>query len=199
MVGRARVADVHAWLNELNIEGLPQIDDRPLRACLVAYGGVGVIFVDVTDSVAERRLSLAHEISHFLLDYLLVRERIATYDTGLLAVLDGIRQPTGQEQLQALIANVPLKVHTHLFERGPEGGFHSRDAMAAENRAEQVAWELLAPRDEVMQRVSSSSRSPIEVLRDEFGLPAAAAIRYGAFLARLMEADPVDRWLDDLN
>jgi hypothetical protein len=191
------VADVRAWLSERGVDVLADVADRSLRACLVAYGGVGVVFVDATDSTAERRLSLAHEASHFLLDYLLVRERVAGYEPALLDVLDGAREPTGDEQLEALVANVPLGVHTHLFERGPGGVLHNRSALVTENRAEQVAWELLAPRDEVMQRASSSSRTPTEVLRDDFGLPVEAATTYGTFLDRLAGV-PTDGWLDGL-
>jgi len=195
-VSGLRVLDVRAWLSERGVGVLADVADRPLRACLVAYGGVGVIFVDAADSAAERRLSLAHEASHLLLDYLLVRERVAAYEPALLEVLDGLREPTSEEQLEALVANVPLGVHTHLFERGPGGGLHSRSALVTENRAEQMAWELLAPRDEVIQR--ASSRGPGEVLREDFGLPVDAAAAYARFLERLMGASPSDRWLDGL-
>lgn len=193
-VAGLHVADVRGWLGDRDVEVLDGVADRPLRACLVAYGGVGVVFVDAADSDAERRLSLAHEASHLVLDYLLVRDRVAAYDPALLDVLDGIRTPSSTEQLEALVANVPLGIRTHLLERGPRGALHNRGAMLTENRAEQVAWELLAPRDEVIQR-SSSPRRPNEVLRAEFGLPTDAAMAYGAFLERL-SASTADPWWD---
>ena len=48
--------------------------NRPLRACLVARFGNGIAFIDGTDSEDEQRFSLAHELSHFLRDYLAPRE-----------------------------------------------------------------------------------------------------------------------------
>lgn len=51
--------------------------DRALRACLVAFRGRGVIFLDAADAAAEFRFSLAHEAAHFIVDYLVPRERFS--------------------------------------------------------------------------------------------------------------------------
>src|SRR5207248_1718082 len=43
--------------------------DRPLRGCLTASGGYGIIFLDAADPEDEQRFTLAHEVAHFLRDY----------------------------------------------------------------------------------------------------------------------------------
>src|SRR4051812_4215291 len=70
-IPRLRVASVCAWLSEYGLPAIVPIGDRELRACVVAACGRGVIFIDGSDPLDEQRLSLAHELAHFLLDYLL--------------------------------------------------------------------------------------------------------------------------------
>ena len=69
------VDSVEGWLRRQDVPFGLGCHDRNLRACIVSYGGTGLIFLDATDSEDELRFSLAHEVSHFLLDYLLPRRR----------------------------------------------------------------------------------------------------------------------------
>src|SRR5437870_3676839 len=48
--------------------------ERALHGCVVALRGQGAIFLDADDSINTKRFTLAHEIAHFLQDYLLPRE-----------------------------------------------------------------------------------------------------------------------------
>ena len=190
------VEDVRAHLNPQAAEPLASLPNRRVHACLLAYAGVGVIFVDATDDDRERRVNLAHETSHFLVDYLLVRERLASHDPALLDVMDGLRPPTPREELGALLAGVPLGVQTHLLERDAAGGHLTRSTTAIEDRAETVAWELLAPRAEVLAVTASRDAVQLSaVLVDRFGFPDGVAAAYGAFLARLA-APRGDSWLN---
>src|SRR5262245_40736818 len=61
---------MQGWLANRNIAIDCPVGDRLLRASLLAYRGVGVVFLDGSDSPDEIRFSLAHEVAHFLLDYL---------------------------------------------------------------------------------------------------------------------------------
>lgn len=195
-VGGLRTADLNAFLGTEAAADLRWLPDRRLHGCVLAYGGVGVVFVDAQDDEAERRVNLAHEVGHFLLDYLAVRERLAARDPDLLDVMDGLRDPTPQEELSALLADVPLGVQTHLLERDRAGGYSSRRTGTVEDRAELVAWELLAPRGDVLSNVTNhGAASLIELLKDRFGLPAGVASSYGSFLARLTGPSS-DRWLN---
>ena len=190
------VDDVRAHLGAEASRLLAKLPNRRVHACLLAYAGVGIIFVDATDEPAERRLNLAHEAAHFLLDYLVVRERLAAHDPGLLDVMDGLRPPTPREELGALLADVPLGVQTHLLERGADGGHVARSTSAVEDRAEMVAWELLAPRADVLAATAKRDATVLTaVLEHHFGLPGGAADTYAAFLARLA-APRGDSWLD---
>src|SRR5207245_4309507 len=63
---------VHNVENFLRQRQLPIVIgsvDRPLHGCVFAMRGKGFIIVDGTDGPHELRFTIAHEVSHFLLDY----------------------------------------------------------------------------------------------------------------------------------
>ena len=71
------VGNLNQWLHRHRLPQLGSIADRPLRGCLVAYAGIGLLFVDRSDDPEQRRQTLAHEAAHFVFDYLLPREQVA--------------------------------------------------------------------------------------------------------------------------
>lgn len=175
------VAGVRRWFEQLGIPLPLDEPDRPLRACLVAWLGEGFAFLDRRDPAAERAFSLAHELGHFLRDYLHPRET-ATRRLGpaVLDVLDGRRPPTPAERLHAVLRNSPLGPFTHLLRRDESGTPLNLAAREAEAAADRLAFELLAPAaalGEVRDRGELIRR-----LVDEFGLPPAPATRYAAIL-----------------
>jgi Zn-dependent peptidase ImmA (M78 family) len=158
-----------------------------LRAALIAYAGVGVIFVDADLNAAERLVSVAHESGHFITDYLMVRSEVEASAPHLVDVLDGLRKPNEDDYIAAVLNRLPLGVHTHLLARNDLGEYSSAETERSEERATRVAWELLAPQASVEERVLGLG-NPFEltsVLRREFGLPVAAARAYASFLRRL--------------
>lgn len=194
-----RVSSVRPFLGGEADAQLKPLPDRALHACLLALGGIGVVFVNTDDSPEDRRVNLAHEMGHFLTDYASPRARLAAHDPALVDVMDGLRAPDHAEELGALIADVPLGVQTHLLERDRAGGYRTRSAIGAEDRAEQVAWELLAPRGDVLARSTERSADALALLlRRDFGLPHAVAVAYGRFLATVA-GQQGDDWLDGLN
>jgi Zn-dependent peptidase ImmA (M78 family) len=181
-----QISTLRDWLGKRRIDVLADVTDRRVRACLVAYSGAGLMFVEADDTEAERRVSLAHEAGHFICDYLFAREALAKHDPGLLDVLDGRRESTEVERIDASLAGLPLGVHTHLLERRPSGAMVTADVAAAEERAEVVAWELLAPRDEVLSRADGRDRhAVIQVLETDFGLPSGTAAAYARYLVEI--------------
>jgi hypothetical protein len=82
------------WLQQRGIV-VPLPDDRrDLYGCLVARCGHGFIFVSDTDSPEEQRLTIAHEVAHFLADDLLPRQQvIQALGAQMAEVMDGLRQP----------------------------------------------------------------------------------------------------------
>jgi hypothetical protein len=138
------VGNLDQWLHRHHLPQLAGVADRPLRGCLVAYAGIGLVFVDRSDDPEQRRQTLAHEAAHFIVDYLLPREHVAQRRPELLDVLDGEREPTDAEQFDALLADLPVGFHTHLLERDVHGGHLSAVTTDIEDRAERLALELLA-------------------------------------------------------
>lgn len=186
-----RTDGIERWLAEhdspLGIHTAP----RPLRAALVAYGGVGVIFIDALLAEGERLLSLAHELGHFLTDYLLPREDVGRAAPSLIDVIDGLREPTREDEITALLSRAPLGVHTHLLGRTVRGEYGSPETERAEERATRIAWELLAPQRAVAETVGdlASELVVVRALQTRFGFPSDAARTYARYLAEAVGAD----------
>lgn len=173
------VQDLDQWLLRRHLPQLTRVADRPLRGCLLAYAGLGLLFVDRSDDAEQRRLTMAHEAAHFILDYLIRREDVAHRRPELLDVLDGERAPTNAERFDSLLADVPIGFHTHLLERDSHGGHLAVVTADVEERAERLALELLAPLQRVADEVAGLDEGDAQrLLRDRFGLPAGAATRY---------------------
>lgn len=170
--------------------------DCALRACLIVRGGGGFIFLDAGEDAAEQRFSLAHELAHFLRHYWeLRRQASARLGEKILEVFDGRRLPSHGERLDALLAAVPLGCHVHLMRR--DARRRARGAVAvAEEEADRLAYELLAPAGAVAERLGEGLvdnrrvRAAAE-MRDFFGLPSAQADEYAAILFPAAPLDPL--------
>lgn len=174
------VSAIAEWLLAHKVELTLSGGDRRLRACLVALGGVGLVFVDAGDDATQRRVILAHEAAHFIVEYLLPRRAVAHRRPELLALLDGERLPTAQERISAVLGDVTIGVHTHLLlDRDGRSGHRVN---VAEWRARRVAFELLAPQTFVQQRIRERGLQGADAVRqllvDDFGLPISLAADY---------------------
>jgi hypothetical protein len=151
------------------------------------------VFLDGTDSTAERLFSLAHEVSHFLVDYLAPREAaIEHFGESVRAVLDGDRAPTVAERLSGVLRGVPLDTLAHLMDRGCAQYARRADVIAREDRADLLALQLLAPEGDVVQMLERNGinwlhpqavDSVISILSQNYGLPLAEAERYARYIA----------------
>ena len=203
---RLGLQELRDWLEERSIPYNLSLPDRRLRACLIARGGHGLIFLDGSDADDERRFSLAHELAHFILDYLEPREKVLEFlgDAGS-EVLDGRRAPTTEERLRGVLQGVHLTTFLHLMERTPAGRVERLQILAAEDRADRLALELLAPKETVLARLAENgvdwhSVSALtlvrQTLRQEFGLPQTVADRYSQMLV-MQQQQPASfrQWL----
>ncbi|HEY8475659.1 MAG TPA: hypothetical protein VIN09_02185 [Chloroflexota bacterium] len=198
---------VREWLEGRRLVVHPALrqGDRPLRGCLVAAGGEGFVFVDGADPADERRVTLAHEVAHYLADYHAPRARLVRrLGPGVLAALDGRRPPTSEERGLAAVLGVPLRPHVHLLDRGPGGDVARALVHGAELRAHRLALELLAPAEAVRARLIASGGPRLgrrlvpaltDLLVDEFGLPPGIAHRYARQLAGADGQPTVREWL----
>jgi Zn-dependent peptidase ImmA (M78 family) len=164
-----------------------------LHGCLVAFKGKGAVIVDGSDSGPEIRFTIAHEISHFLLDYVAPRQRaIERLGPSLVDVVDALRQPTAEEHTHAILSGVSLAFYAHFMHRDEfRGG--SLITLESEDQADRLAFELLAPEEEVWRSLPKSLRTrPFaaklgtvrRILVRRFGLPAEASTRYAATFCR---------------
>jgi|SRR5579859_4211235 len=192
------VTRIERWFRQQGIAYQLPCQNRRLRGCLVAYRGYGFIFADSDDPVAEIRLTLAHEAAHFFVDYLRPRETALTrLGVTIQGVLDGERPPTRTEQVHAVLANVPLDVYYYLMERENHGQIGLSTIWNAENRADAVALELLAPLEAVLQhalldqpRYEQRRQELVTVLARTFGLPGDMAEFYAPLLLRRCNKGP---------
>jgi hypothetical protein len=167
--------------------------DRSLRACLMAKNGKGLIFLDGTDSKDEMRFSMAHETAHFLIDYFLPRKRVfKALGEKAYEILDGVRLPTPEEKLSGILRGVRLGVFEHLIERSDHGAVKDIEVLEAEDHADNLALELLAPRLAVIAKLKSLKNEKTndlaikmtqKIIVDGFGLPSLIAERYAKMLA----------------
>jgi hypothetical protein len=180
------------WLRNCGLVCELPGEDRPLRACLVARSGHGVALIDGCDGDDEQRFSIGHELAHFLRDYWNLRRRILRrLGAEALQVLDGERLPTAQERFHALLRNVPLGFHLHLMERDHDGNPLTSSIARAEDDADRLAYELLAPAEHVLANAPSSKQALIRRLREYYGLPGRQASLYAGLLMPSIKTDPL--------
>ncbi|HYR74384.1 MAG TPA: hypothetical protein VEM96_00955 [Pyrinomonadaceae bacterium] len=173
---RLTVPAVRRWLEARRLCARVPNDGRELMGCLVAYRGFGIVFVCGADAPEEQRLTVAHETGHFLRDYLLPRQQVlAALGDELLDVLDGRRESTPAERANAVLAHVRLGPHVHLLPKEGEAEDCDPKVSAAEERADGLGLELVAPREHILAIVSGQAHEKNEdicgLLSKFFGLP----------------------------
>ena len=189
---KLNLASVHDWLAKRGIlrDSMPR--NRPLHACLAAIRGQGFIFLNGTDPENEKRFSLAHEIAHFILDYELPRKNaIDFFGASIVDVLNGDRAPTIDERLAGTLRTLSLGNFDHLMHRDNSGLARSIRVIEAEDNADRLGLELLAPRADVMSHLKTNGNTGVtpalkeivSLLTDIYALPDEVAEQYARFLS----------------
>ncbi len=165
---------VDEWMAARNSAVRLPCANRALRGAVVAVRGHGIVFLDADDAADDRRFTAAHEAAHFLLDYLLPRERaLALMGRAILPVLNGDRPPTTDERIDSALAEVRLGLYVNLMERGAGGRIENAVTVRAESRADVLALHLLAPEQALLSRLPSAHGS---AWREEFQQAAEALL-----------------------
>lgn len=172
-------------------QGRTEVNDAPRHGCLMARAGGGIIFCDSLDDENERRFTVAHEVSHFVLDHLLPRRRaVRQWGPDILPVLDGKRVPTTQDRFFSVLEQIPIGVQTRLMDRN-EGIICWGSTMEAEQCADYLSFELLAPMEKILPLMRQGSNHDVaNMLVSNFGFPPAEAM---AYVRRLRALDPPPR------
>ncbi len=197
----------HEWGGVTLAETVPA-DNRPLCGCLSPFSGGGFVFVDSTDPADEIRFTIAHEAAHFIFDYLEPRERLATSIAPTsIEVFDGVRGATPGERVASAVTGMELELRLHLFARDGAGSSLCAGTGAAEQDADALALELLAPEAHVLAGWRESADRflwdrPAAALADRlqrvYGLPGAVAGVYARRLLASEDGGAFETWLDGL-
>lgn len=174
------------WLLRRGFDCQSSAFPETVHGCMVWMGDVGILFHDSEENPSEQRFTLAHEASHFVLDHVLPRRRaVAVLGPSILEVLDGQRAPTPEESVTALFERVSLTPRADLIRRSASGHYTHGAVVDSEQRADQLALELLAPAAlarPLLEGVAEAEAA--ERVRFRFGLPGRVARAYVASLRR---------------
>jgi hypothetical protein len=181
------VSAVERWLERKRRSYHFMCRDRSLYGCIVVTKEQAVIFLDSLASEEEQRFTLFHEVAHYLLDYRIPRRcAVERFGAAIADVLDGDRPPTPEERVDALLSRMPLGSYHNLLPRSERGGSDQGPNLRAEEQADGLALELIAPAAEVEKHLSAkglrSARDKREAVRSllqsDFGLPSSIAKEY---------------------
>lgn len=194
------LVEVDNWLKGRGINIEIDINDRIMHGVILIREGNGFIFVNADDSTIEQRFTIAHEVSHYLLDYQVPRERaMLEVGTEIEKVLNGKDQPDRFQQVKALIKGISIQPYGHLIEKKGNGSFLNWVNFNAENEADYLALELLAPRSMVIKGTISTIkglnytqfvRKCEEILVDNYQIPPEVAHQYASELAYSVTSGP---------
>lgn len=163
--------------------GLVATDDLK-HGFTVAHAGVGVLFLNSEDPPEEQRFTLAHEVAHFVLDHVQPRTRaLHARGESIRRVLDGKAEPSVGEQLFSAFERIPYRTRANFMDRNDKRKPVTGLAMESEQRADRLAFELLAPRRELLPLLHRAERKELEAeLVSRFGLPVKEAPTYARWL-----------------
>jgi Zn-dependent peptidase ImmA (M78 family) len=182
------------WFNSRNISFEIEYTERILHGFISVHKNFGFIFLNGSDTENERRYTVAHEVSHYLVDYRIPRNKaIDTYGEKIIEVLDGYREPTIDERVQSVLGAISIKPYTHVLEVSAGGRFERYGNWLIEKDADALALELLAPYKIVQKDFSKhikkdlefeeSKRILVKILRDKYDLPESISAEYASIIA----------------
>jgi len=185
---------IKEWFNNRGISFDIDYSDRMLHGFISVHKNFGFIFINGTDSESERRYTVSHEVSHYIIDYKLPRERVVNvYGKGIEEVLDGYREPTVEERVESILNSISIKPYTHILEKEGNGTFEKYNNWMSERDADALAVELLAPYKLIQKGFPKHSKSNLsfqecktllmDILKDKYALPYTISAEYSSCIA----------------
>ena len=177
------------YLRRVGIECADGVDERELDGCIAVGPHGAMILVEMRDHDAHRRFTIAHEVSHYILDVHSHRHRAERrMGRDYVGTLYGSREVTPTERIDAWLNNVRTSAITHFMDRAPNGRYGCENTLESECSADRLAIEILAPCAEMVTVASDCGKLPFRDLVDavrriaeqRFGLPDAVAAPYAS-------------------
>lgn len=193
-----QIRDIHRWLDRRGVLFHFDCTNRRLRGCLIAHRGGGAIFVDGSDTEGEVQFTIAHELGHFLADYIHPRTAaLRVHGSSVADILDGVRLPTPVERIASVVTGTNMSIHVDLLERNSAGDVSS-DIWRAESRANRMAVAFVAPPKIVLSRLkrplslhfAERQKLLAKQLVDDFNLPIWASMDYARALLEMIDQGP---------
>lgn len=166
--------------------------ERELHGCISIGSRGGMILVEMCDDDSQQRFTVAHEVSHYILEVHRHHRRAAQrMGDDYVAALYGRREATSTERIDTWLNNLRSSSITHFMDRGSNGGYSCGNTLEAECSADRLALEILAPRVEMVRTVLDCRKLPFRDVDDavrrfaekRFGLPNEVA---GPYASRLV-------------
>ena len=177
--------NITSWLSDHDMNIPLENNERNLHGALIIQNGAVLMFIDTTENDTRQRYTLAHQVSHFLLDYQMPKERtIMTLGKEIAGVLKGNAEASVEQLVQSAFNGMTDKVYTLFIEKD--------EAIPSENPADSLALELLAPRYQIIHETAAKSillsyapfkRKCRELLIGKYRIPSEIAHKYASDLA----------------
>lgn len=184
------ILKIESWLEKRGIAFSTGVGNRDLHGFILTYQDSGFIFINGSDPENERRYTIAHEVSHFILDYKIPREMaIKKLGYEIQEVLDGLREPTYEERIDGILSSVNVHLYTHLLEKSTDGSFTDLHVLNSENDADSLALELLAPSAMIIKETKGKNKKTVfeefkkkcnAILTTKYDLPITIAEEYAS-------------------
>lgn len=187
--------EVISWLAEHSYS-MQISEDCTLCGLLFISQGQGIIFINGSHSLDEQSYTLAHELGHYLLEFDQPRKKAKLlFDNKIDEIFLGIRKPTIEDELSGIIKRVNVRPYVHFLEEDNTSAEGRARVWDAENKADALAFELLAPFHTVHAELKEKCkyltfncvRNELPgILAERFGLPSSVRQQYlAAIMSRL--------------
>jgi len=194
------ISKIEEWLIAIGLKDNFDIPDRRLHGVLIIKGDSVAMFIEDDENPIQQRFTVAHEVSHYLLDYQIPKEKaILALGKEIEDVLNGNLPANNTQLALSVIKGINIDPYSFLIEKTGNGSFEDWKNFNSENEADYLALELLAPRIRIINETFSSTkrlsysqftRKSQEILIEKYRIPSDIARQYASQLAYSVTSGP---------